>query len=464
MVVVDNATRALRAGGGAVLDQPPRDDFATPMERFRPGQQLLSYELGPRIGMGGMGAVYQATHVWLGRQVAIKFIAPELMSEPETIARFTHEARAIGALDHPHIVRATDAGRAGNTHFLVTEFIDGIDLAQLVKRCGPLGVAEACEMIRQAALGLQHAHDQGLVHRDVKPSNLLVDRSGQVKIVDFGLARIVAGQTTLTGTGQVLGTLDYLAPEQASDARQVSIRSDIYSLGCTLYFLLSGSPPFSGRAYETAASKIKAHLADTPPPLDRSRRKLPRGLMPYLEQMMAKSPNDRPASPSEVAAALTSYCRGPRLAALVAGELPRLPVAPRPRVVPRIAGKLLGAPLQALRWFRRRRAQEPEYRPIRSSPNSLNPLLWMAGLIFLGWALLTSGLLPIELVDEFGRPLGTEPVMSQFEIGLDGSIQPAPVQPGPHIENPTIPKPQSPSAQKPITQSDIRSKSLNKSS
>lgn len=285
------------------------------------GASLLSYKLCERIGSGGMGTVYRATHSWLGRDVAIKFIAPHVMADPDSVARFEAEARAIGALDDPHIVRATDAGQHAGLCYLVTDFVEGEDAARLVARRGPLAPADACEVVLQAALGLQHAHEVGLVHRDIKPSNLIIDRQGVVKLIDFGIARLVSDPTSLTFTGQMLGTLDFLAPEQASDAHNTDIRADIYSLGCTFYFLLTGDPPFSGPKYQTPAAKIKGHLVDSPAPLVSSRGPIPRGVAAVLERMMAKSPDDRYSEPAEIAAALAPYARGARLQSLVSDDL-----------------------------------------------------------------------------------------------------------------------------------------------
>lgn len=325
----NDATRALRISAAenspqsAGADEFAAVDFASELSHepslaeHREGLQLLSYEMGPKIGAGGMGVVYQAIHVWLARTVAIKFIASAVLSDPESVARFHHEARAIGGLDHPNIVRATDAGCVDGIHFLVTEYVDGCDLVRLVKQCGPLNVADACDAIRQIALGLQHAHEQGLVHRDVKPSNLRVDRAGVVKLLDFGLARMVSGQTTMTGTGQMLGTLDFLAPEQASDARHVDIRADIYSLGCTFYFLLTGNPPFSGPEYDTPASKIKGHLTDTPQVFAGRNLRLPVAVSRCLGRMLAKDPADRFQTPKEVASVLSSFVKNANLAKLV---------------------------------------------------------------------------------------------------------------------------------------------------
>ena len=292
-------------------------------------RRLASYELGPQIGAGGMGTVFQARHMWLGRQVAIKFISAQLLNNTEAASRFLHECRAIGSLDHPNIVRATDAGQADGVHYLVTEFVQGADLASLVARRGQFSVADACEAARQAALGLAHAHENGLVHRDVKPSNLLVDGQGTVKLLDFGLARMAEGQTTLTMTGQVIGTLDFLAPEQATDARLVNPSCDQYSLGCTLYFLLAGVPPFGGPAYETPASKLKGHLTDRPAPVNELRRRTPLALVACLERMMAKSPADRYETIADAAEALEPFCHEANLAALVGGDPLRNPARRR---------------------------------------------------------------------------------------------------------------------------------------
>src|SRR4051812_2028839 len=258
---VESGMAALQATLGATGGETT---LSSPAGAWKPSASpmpvsFLSYQIGQKIGAGGMGTVHRATHMWLGRTVAIKFITPSLFDNPEMGERFRHEAAAIGRLSHPNIVQATDAGNFDGLHFLVTEFVDGHDLSNIVHRYGRLEISDACEAIRQAALGLAHAHEQGIVHRDVKPGNLLLTKEGTVKLLDFGLARLAAGQTMLTNTGQVLGTLDFLAPEQAQDARQVDPRGDQYSLGCSLYFLLTGSPPFAGPSYDTPASKLKAH-------------------------------------------------------------------------------------------------------------------------------------------------------------------------------------------------------------
>lgn len=260
------------------------------------------YRIVGLIGQGGMGAVYQAEHRTMDRPVALKVIRPNLMRHQATVQRFKQEVRAAARLVHPHIVHSYDADQAGGQHFLVMEYIDGISLAELVRRRGPLPVNEACEYVRQAALGLQHAHEQGMVHRDIKPQNLMLQQTGGVvKILDFGLVRLqhTADISTdnsvptgnLTNVGAVMGTADYMAPEQASDAGSVDIRADIYSLGCTLHFLLTGRPPFAGS-----------------PLLDRDQRDIPRGLAAILARMIAKNPAERFATPADVASVLTPYC------------------------------------------------------------------------------------------------------------------------------------------------------------
>ncbi len=188
--------------------------------------------------------------------------------------------------------------------------VDGEDVGELLKRVKRLRISAACKLVRQAALGLQYAHEHGLVHRDIKPSNLMVTRQGQVKILDLGLALLGADQPAsgeLTSLGQVMGTADYMAPEQASDSHSVDFRADIYSLGCTLYKLLIGRAPFSGPQFKTHAEKLVGHLKETPPPVQRLRTDVPAELALVIERMMAKSPADRFATMAEVAAALAPF-------------------------------------------------------------------------------------------------------------------------------------------------------------
>lgn len=243
------------------------------------------YQIMDQIGQGGMGSVYRAQHRLMNRAVALKLINPQLIRHPQAVERFRREVQAAAQLAHPNIVAAYDAEQAGDVHFLAMEFVEGTDLAAVVSRRGQLPVNEACDYIRQAALGLQHAHEKGMVHRDIKPHNLMLSPDGQVRILDFGLAGFATesaiiesdstggteGDTTplhLTTFGSVMGTPDYIAPEQARDAHAADIRADVYSLGCTLCYLLSGKAPFTA---DSVVDKLKAHAEQDPPALDNLR-------------------------------------------------------------------------------------------------------------------------------------------------------------------------------------------------
>ena len=234
--------------------------------------QLGEYELLAKLGEGGMGVVYKARQVRLDKIVALKVLPNHCTADPMAQARFDREMKAVGRVDHPDIVRAMDAREIDGKSVLVMEYAEGVNLADLGCRHGQLPIPDACEMVRQAALGLQSVHEQGLVHRDIKPSNLMLTGSGTIKILDLGLALLQATQTPgeeMTGSGQPMGTAEYMAPEQVSDAHAVDIRADIYSLGCTLYRLLGGEVPFGGPEYKTAFDKMLAHL-QKPVALDRS--------------------------------------------------------------------------------------------------------------------------------------------------------------------------------------------------
>jgi eukaryotic-like serine/threonine-protein kinase len=276
------------------------------------GHELLlgSYVLLERLGEGGMGQVFKARNWKLGRVVALKLIRKERLDNPDAIHRFEREVRSAAALSHPNIVHADDADHVGGTHLLVIEYVEGTDLAKLVKKNGPLPVAQACEYIRQAALGLQHAHERGMVHRDIKPANLLLTADGKtVKILDMGLARFdqPAGDdeksSTMTQEGMVMGTPDYIAPEQAVESHTVDIRADLYSLGCTFYFLLTGRVPFRGGTF---IQKINRHQFEEPPAIEGLRPEVPQEVAAIVRRLMAKKPDDRYQTPAEVATALTA--------------------------------------------------------------------------------------------------------------------------------------------------------------
>ncbi len=270
------------------------------------------YRVVRPLGHGGMGSVFEATHQLLGRAVALKVIKAELLQSPDAVQRFEQEMRAVARLSHPNIVQAHDAERAGETHFLVMEFVEGLTLADHLKAHGPLPITEACGYVRQAALALQHAFEQGLTHRDVKPQNLMLTPGGQVKVLDFGLARVTDdGEPASVQTRErtVMGTADYIAPEQGRNAHAADTRSDIYSLGCTLYHLLTGRTPYPDG---THVEKIVKHLTDEPTPAVLLRPDLPPGVEAVLAKMLAKKPADRYQTPTEVAAALEPFC-GPTL-------------------------------------------------------------------------------------------------------------------------------------------------------
>jgi serine/threonine protein kinase len=285
------------------------------------------YRLMELLGAGGMGAVFKAEHLLMKRTVAVKVINRALFTDSAVAGRFGREMEAAGKLTHPNIVHAYDAERIGDTHFLAMEYVDGLSLAKLLAQRGPLPVREACSYIRQAALGLQHAHERGMVHRDIKPQNLMVTSRGQVKILDFGLARFVLESAPvgallastgaalapeqgvvaiepLTQVGTLMGTPAYIAPEQARDPHAADIRADIYSLGCTLYDLLTGRPPFADGG---ARRKVSGHLQEAPPALLELRPEVPCELAQVVNAMLAKDPAQRYQVPAEVADALKPW-------------------------------------------------------------------------------------------------------------------------------------------------------------
>jgi tRNA A-37 threonylcarbamoyl transferase component Bud32 len=274
------------------------------------------YEIVRLIGKGGMGDVYEAIHRKMERKVALKVINRELFQKAEVVNRFHREVKTAAQLSHPNIVTSYDADQAGDFHFMVMEYVDGVDLSQTVKDQGALPIADACNYIRQAATGLQHAHERGMVHRDIKPHNLMVTADGTIKILDFGLASLApetisspeafAPRSDLTVVGAIMGTPDFISPEQAKDARQVDIRSDIYSLGATLYYLLSGRVPFDDGS---VMRKLKSHAHIDPSPLNMVRADVPKELVAITSRMMAKDPDERYFTPREVADALESFLR-----------------------------------------------------------------------------------------------------------------------------------------------------------
>jgi serine/threonine-protein kinase len=275
------------------------------------------YLLLDRLGQGWSSHVFRARHLQLGRLVALKVIRKELIGElgPQLSQRFLQEMQALGRMAHPNVILAYDAGPIGATFFLAMEYVEGIDLARVVARDGPLSVKDACAYIRQAALGLQHAHECGLVHRDLKPSNLLLESSPRpegaaprIKILDLGMARLhltASGKShsCLTIDGDLMGTPDYMSPEQAEDPHHADVRADLYSLGCTLFFLLTGRPPFPGGTF---LQKVNRHRDEEPPAPETLRRDVPPALAAIVRQLLAKRREDRFQTPRELAAALAA--------------------------------------------------------------------------------------------------------------------------------------------------------------
>jgi eukaryotic-like serine/threonine-protein kinase len=289
-------------------------------------RQLRHYRLLEELGRGGMGIVFKARHVRLNQTVAVKLIRPDRRHDLQTVARFQRETGALGELRHPNLIQVTDADEVEGWDFLVMEYVEGIDLGRLLRRVQRLEVADACEVARQAAFGLQYVHDHGLVHRDLKPSNLLLSTTGQLKVLDWGLARRLAGQAVdegLTGFGMLMGTADFMAPEQGTDPHRVDGRADLYALGCTLYALLTGRPPFGTDEFDTHFKKIQAHLSEPVPPVSGLRSGLPEGLADLVHRLLAKDPSSRPERPADVAEALASFAVGADLPRLVAGARER---------------------------------------------------------------------------------------------------------------------------------------------
>ncbi len=277
------------------------------------GQSLLlgSYVLLEKLGEGGMGSVFKARNWKLGRVVALKVIRKERLNSPDAVRHFEREVRAAAALSHSNIVHAFDADAIAGTHLLVMEYVEGAtDLARLVKKDGPLPVAQACEYVRQVALGLQHAHERGMVHRDIKPHNLLLTANGKVvKVLDMGLARLGPSSgdddrsSTMTQEGAIMGTPDYIAPEQALESHTVDIRADLYSLGCTFFYLLTGRVPFPAG---TLIQKVNKHQFEEPPPVETLRPDVPACVAAMVRKLMAKRPEDRHQTPAELAIALAA--------------------------------------------------------------------------------------------------------------------------------------------------------------
>lgn len=287
---------------------------------------IAGYEFQQLLGQGGMGSVHQALHVGLEKVVAIKLLTRRLARNKAAVERFRREMKAVGKLQHPNIVSAHDAGEANGTPYLVMEYVPGADLGVLIRQHTVFAVPDACELIRQAACGLEHAARRGLVHRDIKPSNLILTQVDGgppvVKILDFGLTLLAIPNSTnleeeaqpgLTGSGQVMGTVEYMSPEQALDSHDVDARSDIYGLGATLFKLLTGVAPFMQGRRPNLARQLAALAYETAPPVTTRRPDLPPELARLVDSMLSRARENRPATAGEVAQRLAPFCEGCRL-------------------------------------------------------------------------------------------------------------------------------------------------------
>lgn len=301
------------------------------------GRTLGGYRLIRHLGSGGMADVYLAEQTSLGRRVAVKVLRPETLRHPGAVERFEREARAAAALVHGNIVQIHEVARIDGVHFLVSEYVEGPSLKAWLASRGVLEAGQAVDVLRQVGSALARAAEQGIVHRDIKPENLLVTLSGEVKVADFGLARVASDDVTLTQSGMTLGTPLYMSPEQGRGA-EVDSRSDLYSLGATTYHLLAGQPPFSG---PTSVSVAMAHMTESVVPLAVHRPDLPAALCAIVERLLAKAPGDRFEDPGALVDAVddvrAAIPAGPRRTAALAWDA-GTPWAPGPREPARSAG------------------------------------------------------------------------------------------------------------------------------
>lgn len=297
---------------------------ATQLSSGRTKLTLGPYVITDFVGQGGMGQVFKAVHKVMGRICAVK-VLPVHRKTPEALTSFIREIRLQAGLDCPYLVRAFDAGQDGNVHYLVTEFVAGMDLRKLVRKNGPLPVSQAASIIMQAALGLDYAHQQGLIHRDVKPGNILVTPDGQAKVSDVGLAGFAQNLLDDPRAGKIVGTADYLSPEQIRAPLDVRTVSDIYSLGCTLYYTVCAKVPFPGGDTQ---SKLKRHLEETPWHPRKFAPDLPEDFVDIIADMMDKDPQKRIPTAAEVAARLEPWAGSPD--AVSVGRLGKSPWLPPP--------------------------------------------------------------------------------------------------------------------------------------
>ena len=345
------------------------------------GLVMGNYVILDKLGEGGMGTVYKARHRRMDRIVALKVLAAEAMRDTEAVKRFQQEVKAAARLTHPNIVSAYDADEAGGVHFLVMECVEGKDLSSLGNIKDKIPVARVADYILQAARGLEYAHGKGIIHRDIKPSNLLLDSEGTVKVLDMGLARLnerteedddATEAEGLTRSGQVMGTLDYMSPEQAQSTKTADERSDIYSLGCTLYYLLAGKPVYEG---ETLVAKILAHRDNPIPYMWEVRNDVPKPLEDAFRKMVAKDPKYRYQSMTRVISELRKFAIGQGTAGVNPGSVSQAKAdtvarsasttgaKPGPRPIPRSVpvGKRRQSALDHVREQKRRSTYRDEF-------------------------------------------------------------------------------------------------------
>ncbi len=319
------------------------------------GTMLGPYRLDAFVGGGGMGAVFRALDTTLDRTVAVKVLAGRQADDEETLRRFRNEAQSAARLDHENIGRVHAVGSDAGWHYIVFEYIEGRNIRDMVREDGPFDVARTIDVTLQVADALDHAAGRDVVHRDIKPSNIVITPAGRARIVDMGLARLapMAGDGDLTTSGVTLGTFDYIAPEQARDARAADVRSDLYSLGCTIFYMLVGRPPFSEG---TMVQKLLQHQQETPPAVESLRPDVPRRFSAIIGRLMAKDPADRHQTPAELMADLVACAEaedvrlpgGLPAAAVVAIADPDRRAAVLPWLVPLLA---LGGIVATL-WLR----------------------------------------------------------------------------------------------------------------
>lgn len=334
-LAADQPVDAALANARRLMDAPVGSFAADELRAaWQPANRELGvYKLVRPLGRGGMGAVYLATHRQLNKQVAIKLLPVISAEDSDVRARFQREIRVVGRLNHPSIVAATDAGEIDGTQFLVMEYVPGLDLSRLARLLGKLPVADACELMQQVALGLSCAHAEGVVHRDVKPSNLMLDESGRIRILDFGLAQLSfwdEASIELTSVGQLMGTLDYMAPEQAELSGGVDYRADLYAMGATLFRLLCGRPPLAAAPNQSPLEKLRMLADHQAPRLDTLCPEAPAELVALVGSMLARSSQERPASAAHVAEQLAVFTESADLVSLLKRAQEKEALSPEP--------------------------------------------------------------------------------------------------------------------------------------